>query len=186
MTGTPLVLGFGASSMKGAGDSQGGFLKRMERATAGRARFLNAGVGGDTTRDMMARLASVRGSGHSLTIIMLGCNDMPRRGDGQPGRRTALAEYAGNLRAIFATLASARSIFATSFQVDWAATGIEPELFDRYMQAAKDAATGYELWDLHAESASYGPAFLAKDGVHYNDAGHQHLAATLLARCGLG
>ena len=48
------IIGFGASSMQGAGDSQGGWFARAETLSADkRLRWINRGVGGNTTRDML-------------------------------------------------------------------------------------------------------------------------------------
>ena len=173
------ILGFGASSMEGCKDSQGGFLKRMERALNRESRqfnFVNLGIGGDTTRQMLARIDAVATHKPDCTIVLLGCNDMPRPGDTNPAHRTSLDEYAQNLQRIFPKLRSQRSIFVTSFYVKW----IAEDVFAQYMATAKQLATGYELWDLYEESRPLLPGFLADDFAHFNDAGHQYIAEHLL------
>jgi lysophospholipase L1-like esterase len=48
-------------------------------------------------------------------------------------------------------------------------------------QALKSAAAHQmRIWDLHAESLRWDDRYLAEDGLHYNDAGHEMIAEHLL------
>lgn len=177
------VLGFGASSMQGVGDSQGGFLKRLARPGI---TVVNHGVGGNTTRDMMARLDGARAVKRDWSVILLGCNDMPRRDDGEPGRRTKLEEYRRNLTTIFNALRSRDNLFITSFLVR-DSVGIDPRLFADYMRVAIEEATaagGYRIIDLYAASKDFGSRYWADDGIHFNDAGHQSICDLVLKQIG--
>jgi len=173
------ILGFGASSMQGEKDSQGGFLKRLEKALNSDAEIshiVNLGVGGDTTREMLARVDAVEKHKPSCTIVLLGCNDMPREGDKAPARRTSLQEYKSNLELIFPKLCAKRSIFITSFYV----SEIQEAVFIQYMETARRLAVGYEIWDMFQDSRSLLSGFLADDYAHFNDAGHQYICDHLL------
>ena len=173
------ILGFGASSMQGVKDSKGGFLRRLEQnlnRDSKKFNVVNLGVGGDTTRDMLARIDVVEKHQPNCAIILLGCNDMPRAGDGESARRTSLEEYAANLKRIFPKLRSKRSIFLTSFYVKW----IKEDLFVQYMETAKTLAAGYEIWDLFHDSRPLLSNYLADDFVHFNDEGHQYICDHLL------
>lgn len=181
------LIGFGASTMHGVGDSQGGFFKRLEAklAAAGKPReCLNFGIGGNSTRDMLGRFGEVRAHLPSATVIVLGCNDLPREFDAWPQNRVPLADYEANLKLMFRELAHPETIFVSSFRVCPVRTGIEPETFSEYMGAALKMAGRFKLatWDLYAESARFGDEYFAQDGLHYNDAGHEFIAEHL---CGM-
>lgn len=173
------ILGFGASSMQGTGDSNGGFLKRLEltlNRDSKKFNVVNLGIGGDTTREMLARIGEAGNYKPSCSIVLLGCNDLPREGDRMPERRTSLHEYEQNLKVIFQKLRCERSIFLTSFYVN----EIKEDLFVQYMEAAKRLAVGYEIWDLFQDSRSLLPGYLASDFAHFNEAGHQYICENLL------
>src|SRR5580698_5523192 len=97
------IVGLGASTMAGSGDSQGGFFKRVEQLYKQRhpqTQFVNLGVGGNTTRDMLDRMAAVKSIPTYDLIVLLGCNDLPRDNDQFPSSRTTLTEYSANLQAM--------------------------------------------------------------------------------------
>jgi len=178
------LIGFGASSMQGACDSQGGFFKRLEQklTDAGKPRIcINFGIGGNTTRDMVARLDQVKPHLPCSAVIILGCNDMPRIGETNPVR-TSLEEYSKNLEIIMRVFAGPDTIFISSFAVDFARVGIAPQTFASYMASALKIAQSFDMqiWDLYAESLVFGGKYHHTDGVHYNDAGHEMIAERLL------
>lgn len=178
------ILGFGASTMHGAGDSRGGFLARLQRPGI---TVINKGVGGNTTRDMAARLDALRAIPREWSIVLLGCNDMPRSNDGHPQNRTTLDEYRRHLTAIFNAVRSSRNLFITSFRVR-DTVGIDANTFSDYMRVAVEEALatgGYQIIDLHAASQSFGDRFWAADGMHYNDAGHQYICEEALKQISL-
>lgn len=174
---TPHLLGFGASSMQGVGDSRGGFLRRLELRVAGQYSVTNAGVGGNTTRDMLQRLPGLALPADAV-IVLLGCNDLPRANDAFPQNRVTLAEYRENLDRLLSALKAPRSLFISSFFPAEHLTGIAPATFETYMTAATDLAreTGYEIWDLFNETRHTTAPLLAADGMHFNDTGHAFLA----------
>jgi len=181
MTTPKTILGFGASSMQGVKDSQGGFLKRLDTRLnhdAKKYNVINLGIGGNTTRDMLARIDTVEPHKPDCTIILLGCNDMPRDSDGEPerARKISLDEYGRNLEAIFTRLRSPRNIFITSFYVRL----INRDLFASYMETARNLAVGYEIWDLFQDSLTLPASYYAPDQVHFNDEGHEYLCNQLL------
>jgi lysophospholipase L1-like esterase len=51
------------------------------------------------------------------------------------------------------------------------------------MNAAVKCATAHKMriWDLYTESQKWDDRFLAEDGLHYNDAGHEMIAERLFA-----
>jgi lysophospholipase L1-like esterase len=111
------IVGFGASSVQGVRDPEGGFMARLTQALPRRPdiRLMNLGIGGHTTRDMLQRIPAVEAIAGREVVVLLGCNDVPRANDNSPARRTTLQEYAANLRAILpASRASARSSFPPS------------------------------------------------------------------------
>jgi lysophospholipase L1-like esterase len=174
--------------MQGAGDqSGGGFLKRAEqlaKASHPGIRWINRGIGGNTTRDMLARVSTVTVHAPFDLVVVLGCNDMPRANDKSPKIRIELAEYAANLEGLFSRIKGGRSLFVTSFPVSQEKTGVAPETFEKYMSVAVAAAErhGYEIWDAYNELLGKTDPYWADDGLHFNDAGHQMLAEAVVSR----
>jgi lysophospholipase L1-like esterase len=175
------ILGFGASSMQGVGDTQGGFMKRLQTALDG-TQVVNLGIGGNTTRDMLKRVAAVEPYKPYYSIVLLGCNDMPRTNDHNAAHRTGLAEYRENLRTLFAKIRSDQNILVTSFFPDESKVGISLKTFSAYMTTAQEVAAGYEVWDLFTESLPLVKQYWAADGLHFNDAGHVYLCRELMRK----
>jgi len=179
------LIGFGASSVEGVGDSQGGFFKRLgaKLATVGKPHeCLNFGIGGNTTRDMLPRIDQVRPHLPARVVVLLGSNDFVREADPEPLKRVPLTEHAQNVADILDVLGGPGTIFVSSFAVCQRRTGISPSVFASYMSEALKIATKrpITIWDLHAESLAWGDRYLAEDGLHYNDAGHELIAERLL------
>lgn len=175
------IVGFGASTMAGSGDSQGGFFKRVEQVYKQghpQTEFVNLGVGGNTTRDMLDRIAAVNSIPAYDLIVLLGCNDLARDDDQSPSVRTTLTEYSTNLRALLPQIRGERSLFISSFWVSTEQTGIKKMDFDSYMSVAIEiaGASGYSTWDLYHECRDEVAEYWAADGLHFNDAGHQLIA----------
>ncbi|MBL8993337.1 MAG: SGNH/GDSL hydrolase family protein [Spirochaetia bacterium] len=180
-----LILGFGASSMQGVGDPEGGFFKRLEQLWRGRGpkpKFINQGIGGHTTRDMLSRLPQAAALSPDLTIVLLGCNDLPRNPDGSPERRTELAEYQSNLEKLFSELPGDQRLFCSSFQPDLKRCGISTENFSLYMNAARSLAedAGWDLLDFYQMSLEWQADFYADDGMHASAKGHAFMAEKIL------
>ncbi|MES2308188.1 MAG: SGNH/GDSL hydrolase family protein [Verrucomicrobiota bacterium] len=177
------ILGFGASSMYGSNDSQGGFLRRMElilNQNEQHFKFVNQGVRGNTTREMIARVSEAEKCNADQSIVLLGCNDMPRKNEQATSQRSSLEEYAENLEILFQRLPGQKNIFITSFYSEW----VEEDLFSQYMKIALQKAKKYryEIWDLYHESKPFLSQYVDSDLLHFNDAGHQYISETLLKR----
>lgn len=183
-----LLIGFGASTMAGTGDSQGGFFKRSEKVLTGQGKpyeFKLHAVGGDTTRNMLARAGNTVAAGTHDLIVMLGCNDLPRKNDSKPHIRTTLQEYERNLSALLRQIRGAHSLFISSFPVDPEKTGVPRDQFKDYMALATALAESndYQIWDLYHELLDKDlTACWAEDGLHFNDAGHAMIAEGLIKR----
>lgn len=175
---THTIVGFGASSMQGIGDEeQGGFFNRL-LASVDQARWVNLGVGGDTTRDMLRRCHEVKAYRPYDLIVLLGCNDYPRANDAYPEVRATLEEYAANLTRLLPSIRGQRNIFITSFEVDPVRSGVSAATFERYISRARAIAldSGYEVIDLYAMLKVARLDYLAADGVHFTGHGHQVIA----------
>ena len=172
------LVGFGASSMEGIGDDEGGgFFKRLQ-ASFDQFRFVNLGIGGNTTCDMLQRAGELAMYRPYDLIVLLGCNDYPRANDAAPEVRTALEDYAQNLSELLPAIRGQRSLFITSFEVDPIRSGVSAEMFERYISLAREiaVASGYEILDLYRIIKDSGRDYLAADGVHFNAQGHQAIA----------
>jgi len=175
------ILGFGASTMQGVGDPQGGFFSRLPehpRLALLPLRFRNHGIGGNTLSDMLNRAAAATAEKPYDLIVILGCNDLPRRPDVQPEKRSALPDYTARVGSLLRQIQGENSLFITSFCVSPAQTGILPGNLKDYMSAALSIASdlGYETWDLHRESAKTAPSLWAPDGLHFGPEGHAMIA----------
>jgi len=185
MTMTTLV-GFGASSMQGVGDSQGGCLRRVDLHCRERGlpvNVVNKGIGGQSTAHMLARIDALAPLRPYDLVVILGCNDLPRARDGNPAIRSSLDGYTDNLRRLLPAIRGRRSLFISSFAVSEERTGITPALFADYMDAVTGLArtSGYDIWDLYRETKDTVTLLLAADGLHFNDQGHALIAARVSA-----
>lgn len=166
--------------MGGARDSLGGFFFRIQHQSRLRGQaveFHNAGVGGETTRGMLARAERVALLKPYDIVILLGGNDVPRENDPNPGIRTSLEEYVENLGRLLSMLRGERSLFLSSFAVSERLTGVSGEKFSEYMSAAIQVARAaqYDVWDLHSETKPFISNFWSSDGTHVTDQGHQFI-----------
>lgn len=178
MTASRTIIGFGASSMEGADDDEGGgFFTRIQPLFP-HIRFINLGVGGETTRDMLQRKPQVEVHQPYDLIVLLGCNDFPRSDDEYPQVRASLEEYARILTQLLENIRGQRNILITSFPVDAPKTGVDAQLFELYIDRAKTIALvkGYEIIDLYSKIKASNLDFLSEDGMHFNSAGHHYIA----------
>jgi acyl-CoA thioesterase-1 len=159
-----LVVALGDSNTAGYGvGRQAAFpaqLEAMLRMTGYDVQVLNAGVTGDTTGGMLARLDAAVPPGTSLVIVQGGYNDL-LMGSG-PG--FALA----NTDAIVARLSLHRTkaILCGFFRPDWDAVG--------HAIAARYGATFID------GSLCYDSRFRGPDSLHMAAVGHQVVAERLL------
>lgn len=93
-----LVVALGASSTAGKGVGPGqtypAQLEAMLRAEGRRVRVVDAGIDGDTSAGMLARLDADVPDGTRLVILQAGTNDA-----GAPGHDDTIAEIVARLRA---------------------------------------------------------------------------------------
>ena len=176
------IIGFGASSMAGVGDSIGeGFFKRIQSKLTNYS-FINLGVGGFTTKDMLIQSKKAENFKPYDLIVLLGCNDLPRKNDSKPQNRTTLDEYEQNLDKILTQIKGEKNTFITSFPVDFLKSGISSIHFESYIACAKSVAikNQYEVIDLYSIIKNSQNDFLASDGMHFNSDGHQFIADLII------
>lgn len=174
------ILGIGASTMAGAGDNLGGFFNRLARQRADR-RMVNFGVGGFKVKDMLAITGGVAVHRPFRSLVLLGCNDVPRIREGIEQPRTSVADYAALLdRLLGQVRGDEGGVFVSSFQPDPERSGVAVRTMDTYMAEALRLARshGYEIWDLYHELRQSPKLadYWAADGLHFNAAGHTFLA----------
>jgi acyl-CoA thioesterase-1 len=96
------VVALGASNTEGQGvgssDAYPAQLERMLQAKGSRMSVRNAGVSGDTSAGMLARLSSSVPDGTKIVILQFGGNDM-RRGITPPQRAANIASIQQQLKA---------------------------------------------------------------------------------------
>ena len=183
------LVGFGASTMQGVSDFQGGFLARIAAHCQARTlpvTVVNHGIGGQSMPAMLARTGELTALRPYDLVVVLGCNDLPRARDNKPTLRTSLDTYTTNLRRLLTALRTGatgnRALFISSFAVSEERTGISPALFSEYMAAATALAREqhYDIWDLYNETKADTAPLLAADGLHFNDTGHALIARRVL------
>jgi lysophospholipase L1-like esterase len=182
------ILGYGASTMQGVGDSKGGWFARITRAMATTHptwKFVNLGVGGYTTREMLKQIDRVEQYRPFTSVIILGCNDLPRDRDTHFEKRTTVDEYSRNLDAFLPKLAGPGSLFISSFPPDAVTRGVQLTTMETYLGQAMRLARkhGFKIWDLLSEMKNNPalPGYWAPDGMHFNDTGHAMLAERVTA-----
>jgi acyl-CoA thioesterase-1 len=132
------IVALGASNTRGMGvafeEAYPAQLESMLRAKGYRGRVLNAGISGDTTAGMLARLDSAVPPDTRVVILQPGANDLRRRGGG-PAARDA------NIQQIISSL-SARGIQVLMLDND-----MLHAVPDQYRQADRSHLTpeGYRL-----------------------------------------
>ncbi len=153
------IVALGDSNTAGFGvGSQAAFPARLEallRSAGLDVQVLNAGISGDTTAGMLARLDGAVPPGTGLVIVQGGYNDL-RRG----GTRESIA---ANVEAILVRLRARgiRAVLCGFYNEPW---GV---LARRNGAVLVDANTCYD-----ANNRGF-------DGLHMNAAGHQVVAARL-------
>jgi acyl-CoA thioesterase-1 len=153
------VVALGDSNTAGFGvGSQAAFPARLEgllRSAGLDVQVLNAGISGDTTAGMLARLDSAVPPGTSLVVVQGGYNDL-RRG----GTRDTIA---ANVEAILGRLRArgVRAVLCGFYNEPWGAL------------ARRNGAV------LVDSSTCYDPGNRGFDELHMNAAGHQVVAARL-------
>jgi len=185
-TSTYPLIGFGASTVEGTGDSQGGFFKRLQEKYGieqPALQLANEGRGGETVYQMLKRAVKLDPARKFDVVVLLGCNDVPRANDATPDTRSAKDDYARYLASLFYYLKGRRSLFVTSFLVSEKLTGISAELLGEYVGLARSLAysSHFDIWDLYGETRAHVSQYWSEDGLHFNDAGHALIAEKVAA-----
>ena len=97
------IVALGASNTRGMGvafeEAYPAQLEAMLRAKGYRGRVLNAGISGDTTAGMLARLDSAVPPDTRVVILQPGGNDLRRRGSGAAARDANIQQIVARLSA---------------------------------------------------------------------------------------
>jgi len=161
-----LVVALGDSNTAGYGvGRENAFparLQAMLRSDGYDVSVANAGISGDTLRNMLARLDRYVPSGTRLVIVQGGYNDVMAG--------SSSTTIAASIEGILSRLATRRinTVLCGFFNRGWDAAG-------RTM-AGKYGATFVD------GSACYDPRYRGWDGLHMTAAGHQVVAARLRPR----
>jgi lysophospholipase L1-like esterase len=170
--------------------------------------ILNKGIGGNTTKDAIARFqADVLDQNPNLVILQFGCNDSAMDVWKDPPitePRVSLSDYISNLQTMIRTLKDRGSqvILMTPEPRRWTPEmlklyGKAPYdsndpmgfnvLFTDYIRAVRDIAKKENLGlvDMFETFIACGEKIdsLFLDGVHPNNEGHRLVAAGLLKKC---
>lgn len=182
------IFSFGASTAQGAKDSQGGFIARIGRRItwSGLGHADNLGIGGETTDDMVLRVATVTAEKADLALVTLGINDVPRiDNDSNAERRVPLERHRENVRRILGDIAAQCTVvYITQYPVAYAKSNLDQETVRSYVDAAADVAReiGITVVDVHREiDEDRFLRFIDEDGLHFNDDGHAWIAERLWA-----
>ena len=161
-----LIVALGDSNTAGYGvGRENAFparLQAMLRNSGYDVKVANAGISGDTLRNMLLRLDGYVPQGTRLVIVQGGYNDV------MIGSSTAA--MSASIEGILARLAARRinTVLCGFFNRGWDAAG--------RATARKYGATFVD------GSACYDPRYRGWDGLHMTAAGHQVVAARLLPR----
>jgi acyl-CoA thioesterase I len=146
------------------------------------ARFVNAGISGDTTADLRKRAFRVAALRPDWILAMIGTNDCQRHGPREE-RLVAEGETVRNLLALDAALrAPARLVWVTPPPVDEA--GLGAELRRRGLRFRNDdlRALAAALTTVADDVIDIQPGFAGwEDGLHPSLTGHRHIARAVLA-----
>ena len=201
---SPLAVAPGATIVF-LGDSitaaQPGYLdvirQALDHTRAGlRLDLRNAGVPGDTIRDLEARLErDVLAARPAWVIVGIGANDYRPPPPGHP--QVPLPEFTARYRALIGRIqAAASGVVLLTIPV----VGVETDEVSipdprAYNEAIRGlaAATGVRLVDIHRafyevheRAANYKQVVaLTSDGIHPNSQGHALIARTILLQLGL-
>ena len=154
-------------------------------------RVVNAGVGGNTSREGLARIEpDVLRHQPDMVLVQFGGNDATPDRD----RHVHLVEYAANLAAIRAhlqPLAGCAMVLVTfppvidarhSWRETFAAVGGQDAFVEAYRCVTRDYARQHrlDLFDLDAVIRADPDSFVLPDGVHLSPAGNRAAAAALV------
>jgi len=192
------VLVFGASSIQGFWDTQGGWADRLKKHydqqqfedfTVEKPHVMNLGISGDTTKELLVRIrteAEARRNDKGISIVIqVGANNAAE----ENGRtRSTPEEYGADLKKIIEeALSLTNKVLVVGFQaVDEALTNPvawRPIFYkNRNIKIFEDTAAKVSsetnvkfvpVHDKYIEAMSGGQKLQAHDGLHPNDDGHK-------------
>jgi acyl-CoA thioesterase-1 len=172
----PVILAFGDSLTAGSGLPSGsGYPELLQAeldARGYRYRVVNAGVGGDTTSNGLARLPSALRLEPEIVILELGGND-GLQGFPVDSMRANLDEMLAAFKMSGAAVILGGMTLPRNFGRDYigAFEKVYPEL------AAKHSVT---LIPFFLEGAAGNPSLMLEDGIHPNHEGYRVLVANLM------
>jgi lysophospholipase L1-like esterase len=154
-------------------------------------RFVNAGVSGNTTRDLLARWErDVLAEAPDWLVLMIGINDVWRAfGGGDPREAVSLPNYTANMRHMLdqtRTLTHARSILMTPYMIEPDRGHPMRALMDLYGEAVKRLAREYDAVAIDTQAAFDAalqhttPGDWSADQIHLNGPGHAVIALAFL------
>lgn len=156
---------------------------------------LNTGIGGDTSRGLLARSESdIMDLNPDYVSILIGINDVWRHFDAyefDTAIHVSLAEYESNMRAMIEKIkVKAKVILITPFFLELNKKDEMRAMTDEYADVVRKLATEYDviLVDMQAEFDKLLPILytnkLSSDRVHPNPVAHYFIAKKVLETLG--
>ena len=157
-------------------------------------RFVNQGVSGNTTRDLLSRWRrDALAERPDWLSLKIGINDVWRGFDGNPDKAVPLPEYIRNLRDMLDQVQAhtgARLILLTPYMIEPDRTQPMRATMDRYGGAVQTLASEYGAVMVDMQAAfdhalrDTTPADWADDQIHPNGPGHAIIALAFLRAVG--
>jgi lysophospholipase L1-like esterase len=159
-----------------------------------RLTVLNRGVGGDTSRDLLARWQNdVIAAQPDWLVLMIGINDVWRAFGGNPAEAVPLAEYAANMRRLLDQTrerTKASLILMTPYMIEPDRAQPMRATMDSYGATVSVLAQEYDARFVDTQAAfdavlaTTEPADWAPDQIHPNGPGNAVIARALLRAIG--
>ncbi len=156
--------------------------------------FINRGVSGNTTRDLLGRWQrDVLAERPDWLSVKIGINDVWRRFDGHPELAVPLPEYGANLRSLLdqaQAQTTARLILLTPYMIEPDPKQPMRAAMDEYGAEVKAVAVEYGAVLVDTQAAFYEalqhttPRDWAEDQIHPNGPGHAVIAIAFLRAVG--
>ena len=153
-------------------------------------RFLNRGVGGDTTRNMLMRFdRDVLAHEPDWVSMAIGVNDVWRFFDPEPNDAVSLEEFEANYRRLIEPLhKKAGLILVSPFLIEPNRNDPFRARVDAYAAVVKRLALEFEAvfvpFQEAFDASSLEPSMFSDDCVHPNETGSRLMAATFLRAIG--
>lgn len=186
------LVAIGDSIIEGAGNSEeGGWIGRLEKELSPQLQVVNRGIGGNTTRDLLARLdVGCLALQPDLIVMGIGANDSRRRASMGNQTELSLAEFEQNLLQLITQVKNnshAQIIFSGMVPVDYRGAIYKEDkrhyredqfLFEAAItKVALSTQSGYlNHFDRWLDYGEQTISALLIDGVHPNAAGYAEMA----------